>query len=45
MEAGTGVLVEGGGDACGHHKKPEHIVQSSCFIGGDVFSENFISCS
>lgn len=38
---------EGGGDTCGHRKKPEHIVQSSRLIGGDVFNEKsgFISCS
>lgn len=31
--------VEGGGDTCGHQKNPEHIEQSSRFIGGDVFNE------
>lgn len=32
-------VMEGGGDTSGHHKKPEHIVQSSPFIGGDLFTE------
>lgn len=43
MEAGReeGILV------ATIKKKPEHIVQSSPFIGGDEFSEKkcFISCS
>lgn len=32
--------MEGGGDTCGHHKKKASpYLQSSRFIGGDVFNE------
>ncbi len=47
MEAGTSWLCREEGILCGHHEKPEYIVQSSPFIGGDVFNEKsaYISCS
>lgn len=47
MEAGTGLLWREEGILVVTIKKPEHTVQSSRFIGGDVFNEKsgFISCS
>lgn len=47
MEAGTGLLWKEEGILVATIKKPQHIVQSSLFIGGDVLNEKsvFISCS